>query len=102
MRDVVDAEPPRETIGVPMLSGAFLLARRTAIDRTGGFDPRFFLYFEDFDWSVRLSEVSQNAFVPSVNVVHHGGRAARKGMRHVLLFVASGMRFYAKHGWKWV
>ena len=102
MRDVVDAQPPRETIGVPMLSGAFLLARRTAIDRTGGFDPRFFLYFEDFDWSVRLSEVSQNAFVPSVNVVHHGGRAARKGMRHVLLFIASGVRFYAKHGWKWV
>jgi GT2 family glycosyltransferase len=102
MRDVVDAHPPTEMIGVPMLSGAFLLARRAAIDRTGGFDPRFFLYFEDFDWSVRLSEVSQNAFVPSVSVVHHGGRASRKGMRHIGWFLASGMRFYAKHGWKWV
>ncbi|MGE5170113.1 MAG: hypothetical protein ACM3JC_07035 [Rudaea sp.] len=102
MRDVVDTQPACETIGVPMLSGAFLLARRTAIDRTGGFDPRFFLYFEDFDWSVRLAEVSQNAFVPSVSVVHHGGRTARKGMRHVVLFLASGMRFYAKHGWKWL
>ena len=102
LRDVVDADPPREAIGVPIISGACILARREAIDRTGGFDPRFFLYFEDFDWSVRLAEVTRNAFVPSVRVVHHGGGAAGKGSRHVRRFVASGFRFYAKHGWKWV
>jgi GT2 family glycosyltransferase len=102
MRDVVDAFPPRDAIGVPVISGAFVLARRDAIDRTGGFDPRFFLYFEDFDWSVRLNAVARNAFVPSVNVVHHGGDAARKGFRHVLWFTRSGVRFYAKHGWKWL
>ena len=102
MRDVVDADPQREAIGVPMMSGAFLIARRDAIDRTGGFDPRFFLYFEDFDWSVRLNAVTQSAYVPSVAVVHHGGGAARKGWRHVAWFVASAMRFYSRHGWKWV
>lgn len=102
MREVADADPPREAIGVPMMSGAFMLVRREAIDRTGGFDPRFFLYFEDFDWSLRLGGVTRNAFVPSVRIVHHGGGAARKGMRHVRWFVASAVRFYAKHGWKWV
>ena len=84
------------------MSGAFLLARRDAIDRTGGFDPRFFLYFEDFDWSVRLNAVARNAFVPSVNIVHHGGGAARKGLRHIVWFVGSGLKFYSKHGWKWM
>jgi GT2 family glycosyltransferase len=102
MREIADAEPPSDAIGVPIISGAFMLARRDAIDRTGGFDPRFFLYFEDFDWSVRLSEVARNAYVPSVTIVHHGGGAARKGWRHVRWFVASGVRFYAKHGWKWL
>jgi GT2 family glycosyltransferase len=102
MRDVVDVDPPRDAVGVPVLSGAFVLVRRDAIDRTGGFDPRFFLYFEDFDWSVRLNAVGRNAFVPSVNIVHHGGGAARKGLRHVASFVRSGVRFYAKHGWKWL
>jgi GT2 family glycosyltransferase len=102
MRDIVDADPPREAIGVPIMSGAFVLAKRDAIDRTGGFDPRFFLYFEDFDWSVRLNAVTRNAFVPSVRIVHHGGDAARKGLRHIRWFAASGMRFYAKHGWKWI
>ena len=102
MRDIVDATPPRDAIGIPVMSGAFMLARRQAIDRTGGFDPKFFLYFEDFDWSVRLSAVAPNAFVPSVNVAHHGGGAARKGFRHVAYFARGGARFYAKHGWKWL
>jgi len=102
MRDVVDAVPPRDAVGVPIMSGAFMLARREAIDRTGGFDPAFFLYFEDFDWSVRLADVGRNAFVPSVNIVHHGGSAARKGLRHVGHFLRGGVRFYGKHGWKWL
>jgi GT2 family glycosyltransferase len=102
MRDIVDVDPPREAIGVPVMSGAFLLARREAIDRTGGFDPRFFLYFEDFDWSMRLNSVARNAFVPSVNIVHHGGGAARKGLRHIGWFIGGGLRFYARHGWKWL
>jgi GT2 family glycosyltransferase len=102
MRDVVDADPPRELIGVPLMSGAFLIVRRDAIDRTGGFDPRFFLYFEDFDWSMRLNAVTKSAYVPSVAVVHHGGRSARKGWRHVGWFAASALRFYSHHGWKWL
>ncbi len=69
---------------------------------TGGFDPKFFLYFEDYDWSVRLAGVTTTAYVPSVRVVHYGGGAASKGWRHVDWFVRSVFRFYSKHGWKWV
>jgi len=32
MRDVVDVDPPRDAIGVPIMSGAFVLARREAVD----------------------------------------------------------------------
>jgi len=102
MRDLVDVKPPRDVLGVPALSGAFMLVRRAAIDRTGGFDPKFFLYFEDYDWSVRLAGVTTTAYVPSVRIIHYGGDAARKGWRHVRWFVTSAFRFYNKHGWKWV
>ena len=78
-----------------------MLVRRKAIDTTGGFDPKFFLYFEDFDWSVRLNKVTQTAYLPSFRVVHHGGHAARKGFQHIYWFVKSGFRFYRKHGWRW-
>ncbi len=101
MRDLIDAEPPREVVGIPALSGAFMLVKRSAIDATGGFDPRFFLYFEDFDWSVRLNRVTKTAYVPSVEIGHHGGGASRKGWRHIRWFVGSGIRFYRRHGWKW-
>jgi len=101
LRDKIGIDPPREVLGVPTLSGAFMLVRRDAIDRTGGFDPRFFLYFEDFDWSVRLNKITRKAYVPSVQVVHHGGNAAGKGLAHVRWFVSSGRRFYRKHGWRW-
>jgi hypothetical protein len=84
------------------MSGCFMLARRKVVDATGGFDPDFFLYFEDFDWSVRLNRVAGSAYVPAVRIVHHGGGAARKGWRHIAWFAKSATRFYRKHGWKWV
>ena len=101
MRDVIDPDPSREIVDIPAMSGACLLMRRKVIDLTGGFDPRYFLYFEDFDWTARLNKVTRTAYVPSFEVVHHGGGAARKGVRHIAHFVKSGWRYYRKHGWKW-
>ena len=102
MRDVIDPADAQSTVTpIPMISGCFMLARRKPIDVTGGFDPGFFLYFEDFDWSLRLNRVTQSAYVPAVRIIHHGGGAARKGWRHVLRFTTSAVRFFNKHGWKW-
>ena len=101
MRDVIGAAPEREVIDIPAMSGACMLVRRSAVDATGGFDPGFFLYFEDYDWTMRLNRVARTAYVPSMRVRHHGGGAARKGVRHIVLFVKSGIRFYRKHGWRW-
>jgi len=101
MRDVIDADPERDIVDVAAMSGACMLLRRKAVDQTGGFDPQFFLYFEDYDWTVRLNKVTRTAYVPSFEVVHHGGGASRKGMRHVGHFVKGGWRYYRKHGWKW-
>ena len=101
LRDKIGVDPPRDVVGIPALSGAFMLVRRAAIDRTGGFDPKFFLYFEDFDWTVRLNRITVTAYVPAVQVIHHGGNAARKGWSHVRWFIRSGRRFYGKHGWRW-
>jgi GT2 family glycosyltransferase len=100
LRDVVDPSGSEPVLGIPVMSGCCMLVRRTAIDVTGGFDPKFFLYFEDFDWSVRLNKVTKTAYLPSFQVVHHGGGAARKGWKHIGWFARSALRFYNKHGWR--
>jgi GT2 family glycosyltransferase len=97
MRDVIaDRFVPR----VPLASGCFMLARTALLKRLDGFDPRYFMYFEDYDLSLRLGREAQVAYVPAARIRHHGGDAARKGMRHVGWFVASAARFFARHGWR--
>jgi GT2 family glycosyltransferase len=102
LRDRIDPAANAPVEGIPLLSGACMLVRRRAIDATGGFDPDFFLYFEDYDWSVRLNRVTRTAYLPAMRAVHHGGGAARKGWRHIAWFARSAVRFYGKHGWRWI
>ncbi|GAB5414650.1 MAG: glycosyltransferase family 2 protein [Congregibacter sp.] len=85
-----------------LLSGACLVCRGPAFRAVGGFDPRFFMYFEDFDLSRRLASSGKLMFEPSVEIVHHGGNAARKGRRHIRMFLSSARRFFSRHGWRWV
>ena len=101
LRDRIDPGSDTAVLDVPIISGACMLVKRIPIDVTGGFDPKFFLYFEDFDWSVRLAKVTRIAWLPGFRAVHHGGGAARKGFDHIRWFVRSGLRFYRKHGWRW-
>jgi GT2 family glycosyltransferase len=87
--------------GVPFASGCFLLVRTELLRRLGGFDPAYFMYFEDFDLCARIAKEAPIAYEPAMRIVHHGGDAARKGARHVAWFAASAWRFFNRHGWRW-
>lgn len=86
---------------VPIASGSFMFLRRTALAAVGGFSDAYFMYFEDFDLSVRLARVARIAYVPAVRITHVGGDAARKGWKHIGMFVRSGITFFSRNGWKW-
>lgn len=85
----------------PIISGCFMLFRTEVLKKLGGFDPRYFLYFEDYDLSLRTHRLARVAYVPSVRVVHHGGGASRKGFSHIRMFAASAFKFYNRFGWRW-
>jgi GT2 family glycosyltransferase len=91
-----------EASPVQLLSGACMLIDRRALAAVGGFDTRFFMYFEDYDLSLRLGAHGTLLYVPSMRIVHHGGGAARKGARHIRWFGVSAWRFYRRHGWRWL
>lgn len=104
-RQRLDRYELRDRIGdtivwdVPLASGCFMLLRRSVVQSVGGFDPHYFLYFEDFDLSLRLAQAARLVYVPAVRIVHHGGNAAQKGYGHVRLFVRSAIRFFNRYGW---
>ncbi|MFN8633876.1 MAG: glycosyltransferase family 2 protein [Chloroflexota bacterium] len=54
-----------------VISGAAFLARRSVFEQLGGFDPRFFLYLEDTDLSLRLARAGFRAVLASGAVVRH-------------------------------
>lgn len=92
--------PDRE-VEAPLASGCFMLLRGEMLRAVGGFDERYFLYFEDFDLSRRLADLGRVLYLPGMRIVHHGGYAGRKGLRHVMLFIRNGVRFFSQYGWRW-
>lgn len=97
MRDLPDDAP---TSPIPIASGCFMLCRRQPLAAIGGFSPEYFLYFEDFDLSLRFARQAAIAYVPAVRIRHAGGDAAGKGWAHRRMFIRSGVTFFRRHGWR--
>lgn len=102
MRDMVHSvEQGKGVDSITITSGCFMLCKSGPLYEIGGFDEKYFLYFEDFDLSIRLSKRYKLAFVPDMKIVHRGGFAAKKGVWHIGMFIRSGIRFFNTHGWRW-
>lgn len=88
-------------ISVGALSGAALLLRRHAVDRSGGlFDPRFFMFYEDSDLCLRLRRAGWRLAVePAADAVHAYRHAAYKAA----LGERSERQYWEKHwpGGRW-
>lgn len=97
MRELDEKEVSRD---VPIASGCFMFCRTATLQSLNGFSDRFFLYFEDFDLCMRMRKIAGIHYVPAVRIVHYGGNAARKGIRHIVMFVSSAFTFFQLHGWR--
>jgi N-acetylglucosaminyl-diphospho-decaprenol L-rhamnosyltransferase len=70
------AEPVEGPVG--WLSGSCLLVRREAFEAVRGFDPAYFMYFEDLDLGERIGAHGwQNVYAPGAIVTHEGAHATR-------------------------
>ncbi len=97
VQELSDNEPNK---GVEIISGCFMLINTAVWKKVEGFDERFFLYFEDFDLSIRVGRLGDIIYAPNVRIRHGGGNASSKGLRHLRAFISSGVRFFNKHGWR--
>jgi N-acetylglucosaminyl-diphospho-decaprenol L-rhamnosyltransferase len=91
----VDRSQPLE---VDWVSGACMLVRRSAFEAVGGFDPGYFMYFEDIDLCLRLARRGWRVvFDPSAEVKHVVGGSTRSApYRKVVNHHRSALRFYRR------
>ena len=95
-----DYPDDRITKNILILSGCFMLAKTKSLAAAHGFSSDYFLYFEDFDLSLKMGRLGSIDYLPNMRIVHGGGGAAQKGLYHIMLFVRSAFTFYTKNGWK--
>ncbi|HEY8718291.1 glycosyltransferase family 2 protein [Pengzhenrongella sp.] len=85
------------------LSGACLLLRREAFEQVGGFNPAYFMFFEDVDLGERLGAADwYNLYVPSARVTHVGGTTWRqRPARMISAHHASAERYLSHRYDRW-
>lgn len=83
---------------IEVMSGAFCMLRREALDRVGLLDEDFFMYGEDIDLSYRIVKGGyQNWYVPA-RIVHYKGESTQKSSyRYVHVFYQAMLIFFRKH-----
>lgn len=88
-----------ETHQVDVLSGAFMLLRRAALDKTGLLDEAFFMYGEDIDLSYRITRAGyKNYYYPGTRIIHYKGESTKKGsLNYVFVFYNAMVIFARKH-----
>lgn len=99
-RNVVDAAvADGVSVEVDWVSGACMLARRTALADVNGFDERYFLYWEDADLCRRLRGRGYHVhYVPAATAIHRVGHSSRDVRSSAIrAFHESAYLYYATH-----
>ena len=83
---------------IEVISGAYCMLRRKALDQVGLLDEDFFMYGEDIDLSYRLLKGGwQNWYLP-YDIIHYKGESTQKtSFRYVHVFYQAMLIFFRKH-----
>ena len=88
-----------QTRPVDQVMGAFWLIRRALFERVGGFDERFFVYYEDLDLAVRARQLGwDSVYLASARAFHRaGGTTESIRGRRLFYFTRSRILYALKH-----
>lgn len=84
---------------VDILAGAFMLVRKSVVDRIGLLDEDFFMYGEDIDLSYRITRAGyKNYYFPETAIIHYKGESTKKSsVNYVRIFYNAMIIFANKH-----
>jgi len=81
------------------VEGAYLMARREAVDQIGGLDERIFMYAEEVDWCHRFHRAGWEVwYLPQAPIIHYGGQSSKQRQsRMEAELYCSRVYFFRKH-----
>jgi GT2 family glycosyltransferase len=84
---------------VEVLSGAFMLLRKSVLDKIGLLDEDYFMYGEDIDLSYRIIKAGyKNYYLANTSIIHFKGESTKKGsLNYIKVFYNAMIIFANKH-----
>lgn len=90
--------PWDEPSQIEVVSGAYCMLRRKALDEVGLLDEDFFMYGEDIDLSYRVLKGGYHNYYLPVDILHYKGESTQKSsFRYVYVFYEAMLIFFRKH-----
>ena len=90
--------PWNEPSQIEVVSGAYCMLRRKALDEVGLLDEDFFMYGEDIDLSYRVLKGGYHNYYLPVDILHYKGESTQKSsFRYVHVFYEAMLIFFRKH-----
>ena len=84
---------------IEILSGAFMMMRKSVLDEIGLLDESFFMYGEDIDLSYRITQAGySNHYLADTQIIHYKGESTKKSsINYVFVFYRAMAIFAKKH-----
>ena len=92
----MDGENLSDVTDVEFVTGCFMFVRTELLRKAGGFDERYFLYFEDADLTRKIRCSARAVYYPFAKVYHGWGRLGAKSLRYLLIQISSMFKYFIK------
>lgn len=92
-------EDYNKTMNVPYLSGCFMFIRTAVFEKSGVFDERFFIYFEDIDLARRIHKLYPTVYYPEATIYHVYEKGSEQNINNLKHLISSGIKYFNKWGW---
>lgn len=108
MKDIFSKGDVTMPMPVDWLMGSAMMVRKSDLEKVGGFDERYFMYFEDVDWARRFWEQGLKVvYFPKVTMYHYHFQSSKKKKiwqsafnKYARIHIASAMKYFKKFGFK--
>ncbi len=108
MKDVFRNKEDNKPIPVDWIMGSAMMARKKDVEKVGYFDTRFFMYFEDVDWSRRFWEKGLKVvYLPDAKMYHYHFQSSKNKSlvdsvlnKYARIHIGSAIQYFKKYGLK--